>query len=39
MEYKLLALDTSSSSTGWALYINGDLIQYDIIDLKNIKDG
>ena len=24
MEYKLLSLDTSTSSTGWAVYVNGE---------------
>lgn len=30
-EYKLLSLDTSTSSTGWAVYINGNLSEYGVL--------
>lgn len=38
IKHKLLSLDTSSSSTGWAYYENGKYIKSGVIDLKNIKD-
>ena len=38
MNYKLLSLDTSSSSTGWALFVNGKYNKSGLLDLK-IKDG
>jgi hypothetical protein len=39
MEYKLLSLDTSTSSTGWAFFINGKYKNSGVIDLKNIKNA
>ena len=34
----LLSLDTSSTSTGWAVFINGEYARSGCIDLKQIKD-
>lgn len=34
----LLSLDTSSTSTGWAVFINGEYVRSGCIDLKQIKD-
>lgn len=34
---KLLSLDTSSSSTGWSLFVDGKYTQSGIIDLKQCK--
>lgn len=34
----LIALDTSTTSTGWAMFKNGILTQAGIIDLKSIKN-
>ena len=39
MENKLLSLDTSTSSTGWALFVNGEYSDCGLIDLKSIKNG
>lgn len=38
MENKIISLDTSSSSTGWAIFINGKYKSSGVIDLKDIKD-
>lgn len=35
---KLLALDTSSTQTGWAYYEDGQYIKSGVINLKKIKD-
>lgn len=35
---KLLSLDTSTNSTGYALYVSGELREYNIIKCNNIKD-
>lgn len=35
---KLLSLDTSTKSTGYAVYISGDFNKYDILDFKHIKN-
>ena len=35
MDCKLLSLDTSSSSTGWALFNNGKLVDYGLITPSN----
>ena len=37
-ECKLISLDTSTSSTGYAIYISGKLHRYDLIDFKRIKN-
>ena len=37
-ECKLISLDTSTSSTGYAVYISGKLHSYDLIDFKRIKN-
>ena len=37
-ECKLISLDTSTSSTGYAVYISGKLNRYDLIDYKRIKN-
>ena len=37
-ECKLISLDTSTSSTGYAVYISGKLHGYDLIDFKRIKN-
>ena len=37
-ECKLISLDTSTSSTGYAVYISGKLHRYDLIDFKRIKN-
>ena len=39
MAYKLLSLDTSSSATGWALFVDGKYTESGLIDLKKIKNG
>ena len=39
MEYKVLSLDTSTSSSGWALFMNGKYYGSGVIDLKKIKDS
>lgn len=39
MKHKLLSLDTSSSSTGWAYFENGKYVESGLIDLKAIKDS
>lgn len=36
---RLLALDTSSTITGWALYLNGKLNKHNIIDLSKNNDS
>ena len=38
MKEKLLALDTSTSSTGWAYFENGKYVVSDVISIKNQKD-
>jgi len=35
MKEKLLALDTSTSSTGWAYFENGKYVVSDVISIKN----
>ena len=37
-ECKLISLDTSTSSTGYTVYISGKLHRYDLIDFKRIKN-
>ena len=37
-ECKLISLDTSTSSTGYAVYISGKLHRYDLIDFERIKN-
>ena len=37
-ECKLISFDTSTSSTGYAIYISGKLHRYDLIDFKRIKN-
>ena len=37
-ECKLISVDTSTSSTGYAVYISGKLHRYDLIDFKRIKN-
>ena len=37
-ECKLISFDTSTSSTGYAVYISGKLHRYDLIDFKRIKN-
>lgn len=37
-ECKLISLDTSTSSTGYAVYISGKLHRYNLIDFKRIKN-
>ena len=40
-KWKVLALDTSSNKTGWALFINGKYAESGVIDLsknKNVED-
>ena len=37
-ECKLISLDTSTSSTGYAVYISGKLHRYDLMDFKRIKN-
>ena len=37
-ECKLISLDTSTSSTGYAVYISGKMHRYDLIDFKRIKN-
>lgn len=39
MENNILSLDTSSSSTGWALYVNGEYHSSGVIDLKKEKNS
>ena len=39
MEYKLLSLDTSTSSTGWSLFINGKYKVSGILNLKNVRNA
>lgn len=34
----MISLDTSSVSTGWAVWINGKLDVHGVINIKNIKD-
>lgn len=36
---KVLALDTSSNKTGWALFINGKYAESGVIDLHKHKDA
>lgn len=38
-KYKVLALDTSSNKTGWALFINGKYAESGVIDLHKHKDA
>lgn len=38
MKYKLISLDTSSSSTGWSYFEDGRYVESGIINLKHIKD-
>ena len=38
MSCKLISMDTSSNSTGVAIFIDGILSRYFLIDLKNIKN-
>ena len=37
-ECKLISLDTSTSSTGYAVYISGNLHRYNLLDFKRIKN-
>ena len=40
-KWKVLALDTSSNKTGWALFVNGKYAESGVIDLsknKNVED-
>ena len=37
-ECKLISFDTSTSYTGYAIYISGKLHRYDLIDFKRIKN-
>ena len=37
-ECKLISFDTSTSSTGYAIYKSGKLHRYDLIDFKRIKN-
>lgn len=39
MEYKLLSLDTSTSATGWSLFINGKYKVSGVLDLKNVRNA
>lgn len=39
MSNNLLSLDTSSSSTGWALFIDGQYAESGVIDLKQCKNS
>lgn len=39
MKHKLLSLDTSSSSTGWAYFENGKYVKSGLINLKSMKDS
>lgn len=34
----MISLDTSSTSTGWAIWINGKLDIHGVINIKNIKE-
>lgn len=36
---KLISIDSSSTKTGWAIFENGKLKDYGIIDLHNNKDS
>lgn len=36
---KLISLDTSTSCTGWCVFINGTYSKSGVIDKKKIKDG
>ena len=38
MNNRILSLDTSSSSSGWAFFIDGRFDAYGVIDLKVNKD-
>lgn len=38
MGYKLLSLDTSTASTGWALYINGKYIESGCIKIEKVQN-
>lgn len=38
MNCKLISMDTSSNSTGVAIFIDGELSRHFLIDLKRIKD-
>ena len=38
MDFKLLSLDTSTSSSGWALFVNGKYKDSGVIDLKKVKN-
>lgn len=35
---KLLSFDTSTNSTGYSLYISGELQKYELLDFKHIKN-
>lgn len=35
---KLISFDTSTSSTGYAIYLSGTLHRYDLLDFKRIKN-
>lgn len=35
---KILSLDTSTTSTGWAVFDDNKLVKYDLINYKKIKD-
>lgn len=39
MDKIILSLDTSTTSTGWALFANGEYRNSGSINLKKIKDG
>ena len=38
MDLKLLSLDTSTSSSGWALFVNGKYRDSGVIDLRKVKN-
>lgn len=38
-EVKMLTFDSSTTSTGWSLYINGELKDYGVFSFLNIKDS
>ena len=38
MNSRILSFDTSSSSSGWAFFIDGRFYKYGVIDLKDNKD-
>lgn len=39
MSYKLLSIDESSKKTGWALFEDGKLVSYGLIDKSKDKDS